>query len=153
MKTKARRRPSGPIEATLYAWENELGMQGGTLKQKLAKADIRFNAGDQLRGRDIWKACTGEKEEAQIAKLKAETVQLERENKVEDGVLISLPDAERALWDGLLSPLRTELELVADKLASLVNAEHPEAAHKILTEWSETTRKMIEQQNQKRKNK
>lgn len=133
------------IELTLFGWQDELGIEVKTIRSRLIKAGVEIIPHQKLSAYTVLTALSskGEKDEALTRKAMAEAESIERENKKEDGLLIDLPEADKAIWSRVLSPLRTELETMPDRLAGLVNPDEQERAHGILQDWVEQTKKQI----------
>ena len=141
------------IEANLSTWASELGMAIQTISRKLVKNGLSTDPGDLITARDLFRCLYDQREEALTRQALASAEEMERENKRADNLLVDLPVAEKELWQRILLPLKTEIDLCADKVASLANPDNPDQAHRVLTEWAEQVKKQISEATNKQETK
>jgi hypothetical protein len=142
------RKRTGNVATTVNGWAVELAIDQQTIQRRLTKAGIPPKPLVLYSARDVFAALHGDKEAMQLRKATAEAEQLERENLEAEKVLVRIEEVEKRVWQEILLPVKTELDLISDKLAALVNPENPDAAHKILTEWSDQVKKQINEKKQ-----
>jgi hypothetical protein len=136
---------SNHISATLKAWSESLAIDPSTIKRKLAKREIKFQPGMQLTAMQIFHALTTESEKDQAITLKTleETRAKKRQNAIAEGQLHDKATIEKLIFQGILVPLKQELEYLPDKVANLVNPEDPVSAHRVLTKAIEEIKQQI----------
>mgnify|MGYP001545184678 CR=1 FL=1 len=137
------RKRLGKVCATVNGWAVELAIDQQTIQRRLTLAGTKPVGGVLYDARTIFSAIHGEKDVLLNRKRVAEAEALERENLEAEGILVNIEEADKRIWNEILMPVNVELELVADKLAALVNPSDPERAHKVLNDWSEQGRKQI----------
>jgi len=142
------RKRSGNVATTVNGWAVELAIDQQTIQRRLTQAGTPPQPLVLYSARTVFNALYGDKEAMQMRKTTAETEALERENLKEEGLLVDIVEADKKMWSEILLPVKTELDLIADKLAALVNPENPDAAHKILTEWSDQVKKQINEKKE-----
>lgn len=133
------------LSATVDAWAKALGIQNRTLKVRLTKAGIKTPAGAQITAREIFRALTDDAGAERTALVKAKRIAQEFENRRMAGELVQIEISDKRVWQDILMPLKSELDLIGDKLAGLVNPENPAMAHRVLSEWSEQVLRNIRQ--------
>jgi len=142
------RKRMGNVATTVNGWAVELAIDQQTIQRRLTIAGTPPQPLVLYSARTVFNALYGDKEAMQMRKTTAETEALERENLKEEGLLVDISEADKRMWSEILLPVKTELDLIADKLAALVNPENPDAAHKILTEWSDQVKKQINEKKE-----
>jgi hypothetical protein len=133
------------ISATLKAWSEALAIDPSTIKRKLARREIKFQPGVPLTAMQIFHALTAESEKDQAITQKTleETRAKKRENEIAEGRLHDRAAIEKAIWYGILVPLRLELESLPDKLAGMLANQDAITIHKIVTKATEEIKQQI----------
>jgi len=145
------RKRTGNVATTVNGWAVELAIDQQTIQRRLTKYGMPPKPLVLYSARDVFAAIHGDREAMLLRKATAEAEQLERENLEAEKILVNVAELEPRVWGEILLPIKVEVDLVADKLAALVNPENPDAAHKILTEWSEQVIKQINEKKPAKK--
>jgi hypothetical protein len=135
---------SGPA-TTLNAWAVVSGIDQQTLQRRLVKAGMKIEPRTLIPAADIFRVMIGGREEALTRKLNAEALKLEREEKTAEKELVSIPDAEREIWQKWIFPFWQEIQVMPQKLAPLICPEDPARAERILDDWKEQTKKLVKE--------
>ncbi len=69
-----------------------------------------------------------------------------RQRLIEEGEMHKRSDVEILVWQQLLLPVRQELETMPSKLGPQCNPEQPEHATKVLSDWWEGLKKLVEKE-------
>lgn len=136
-------RKANPLTGTVSAWSKALGIEPKTISQRLTKSGIKLIPQGSYTAKQIFAALNTDRDEARTRKLRAEAALAELELKQLDATLITIAEAEKRLYAGLLLPLANELNYLPEKVAALCNPSDVSLAHKVLTDWAELTKKQL----------
>ena len=131
------------LTATVDRWAKAIGIQHRTLQIKLTKAGIMVEPHGLLSARQVFTAMQGDGAAERTRLVTAKADAQEMENRRRDGELVEIAVANRMMWGDILMPLRTELDMVGENLAALVNPDNVELATKFLIKWAEQVKQNI----------
>lgn len=117
------------IQHTLYEWSREIGKSRETIARALEQNGVKITPKSKIRGRDVFRAETGDKEAAMTRKLIAEAEEKERENRKAEGEILTVEEADAALGQ-----IVTALTQGLDSLPALIPGLTGEQRQKLVAE-------------------
>ena len=106
------------IESTIHGWSEAIGIARETLVNALVKGGNNLQPGEKIPARMVFDAITGNKEAAATRKLLAEAEAQERENRMENGEIVTVEQAAE-IYGRLVSALVQDLDSIPAMLPGL----------------------------------